>query len=327
MNKRMNRCEFIGSMSAVLLSGCRREKPGNAFSSDLEKYEKVDPSLVMFKETDRISPGLKGLKSMGAGAGRGIYVAGQNAMAVFNLEGHELARFRLGGTPDCLAVAPDGEIVLGMRNHVEVLTQQGKLKSVWPDLGDRAYITSIAANAGEVYVADAGNRIVLRFDRDGTLLGRIGETDPERDIPGFIVPSPYFDVAFDDQESLWVANPGRHGLENYRSNGDLVTSWYKPSMQVEGFCGCCNPTHIAFRADGSLVTCEKGLVRVKLYDVTWTFTALVTEPGLFPDSPEELVSCKGHTPVQDLAVDEKNRILVLDSHQNAVRIFDEKENA
>ena len=123
-----------------------------------------------------------------------------------------------------------------------------------------------------------------------------------------------------------MTNPGRHGLERYRSNGDLVTSWYRPSMQVEGFCGCCNPTHIAFRADGSLVTCEKGLVRVKLYDAMWTFDALVTEPGMFTDSPDELVSYKGHTPVQDIAVDERNRILVLDSALGVVRIFEEKES-
>lgn len=326
MNRRMNRCEFIGGMGAVLLCGCGRQEPGALPADDLDKYTNVDPSLVRFKETGRLSPGFEGLKAMDAGSGGKIHVAGRNAMAVFNLDGRELARFQLDGTPDCLAVAPDGDLLLGLRDHVEVMTAGGDRKSVWPTLGDKAYITSIAVNADEVYVADAGNRIVLRFDRDGTLLGRIGEADPKRDIPGFIVPSPYFDVAFDDEGSLWVTNPGRHGLEKYRSNGDLVTSWYKPSMRVEGFCGCCNPTHIAFRADGSLVTCEKGLVRVKLYDVMWNFDALVTEPGMFRDSPDELVSCKGHTPVQDIAVDERNRVLVLDSELSVVRVFDEKEN-
>lgn len=326
MNRRINRCEFIGGMGAVLLCGCGMQEPGADLSDNLDKDTNVDPPLVRFKETARISTGLDGLKSMDAGPGGRIYVVGRNALAVFNLDGHELERFQIDGTPDCLAIAPDGDLLLGLRDHVEVITASGERKSVWRTLGDKAYITSIAVNADEVYVADAGNRIVLRFSRDGTLLGRIGEADPERDIPGFIVPSPYFDVAFDDEGSLWVTNPGRHGLEQYRSNGDLVTSWYKPSMQVEGFCGCCNPTHIAFRADGSLVTCEKGLVRVKLYDAMWTFDALVTEPDLFTDSPEELVAFMGHMPVQDIAVDERNRILVLDSELSVVRVFDEKED-
>jgi hypothetical protein len=206
-----------------------------------------------------------------------------------------------------------------------VVDAEGATKSVWDDLGERSYITSIAVDEDEAYVADAGQRVVFRFDRSGQLLGRIGEADAARDILGFVVPSPYFDVAFDDEGSLWVVNPGRLGLENYRSNGDLVTSWYRSSMAVEGFCGCYNPLHIAFRKDGSLVTGEKGLARVKIYGVGGTFAGLVAGPDSFPDA--NVVSRDERTPIQDLAVDARDRVLVLDPYDKAVRIFEERESA
>ncbi len=316
----------VGTGLAPVLPGCSPQEPSQAFLYDLGDYAKVDPALVKFRETEKITPQMGTVNALATTDAERIYVAGANALAVYDLQGSELNRFEINGTPDCMALAPDGEILLGMRDHVEVIEAGGTLKATWKDMGDRAYITSIAAGDRDVYVADAGNRIVVRFDRQGNELGRIGNKDPDRDIPGFIVPSPYFDLAFDDEGGLWVVNPGRHGLEKYRSNGDLVTSWYNPSMAVEGFCGCCNPLHIAFRKDGSLVTAEKGLARVKIYDPSGTFASLVTEQDSFPSSAADLVACDGGTPIQDIAVDSMDRVLVLDPKEKSVRIFVQKEN-
>ena len=65
-------------------------------------------------------------------------------------------------------------------------------------------------------------------------------------------------------------NPGRHKIEAYTFDGELETSWGTPATTIGGFSGCCNPTHIAMLPDGSFVTSEKGLARVKVYDSTWT---------------------------------------------------------
>jgi len=312
-----------GVVIAVLVASDRRREVSESFRYDLAEYAQVDPALVVFKETGRITPGLKELRALAVGPGQEIYVAGESAIAVYGPGGVEQRRLTVNGTPDCLAVAPDGEILLGLRTRVEVLDAQGALEAEWADLGEKAYLTSIAADDREVYVADAGNRVVLRFDRQGALLGRIGEKDEGREIPGFVVPSPSFDVAFDPDGGLWAVNPGRHGLERYRANGDLVTSWYRPSMDVDGFCGCCNPSHIAFRSDGSLVTAEKGLARVKLYSADWTLAGLVAAPDAFQDPLAGDVSDDLETHLKDLAVDAKNRVLVLDAKEHAVRIFEE----
>ena len=302
----------LGGVVALLLVADRRPDLSEAFRYDIARHQQVDPKDVLFKETGELAPGLETISAVAVGPAGGVFVAGEDTLVAYGGDGAETARLVLTGTPHCLAVAPDGDVLLGMMDRVEVLDASGAPKATWDTLGGKARITSIVASEREVYVADAGHRIVLRFDRAGGLLGRIGEKDPEKEIPGFIVPSPYLDVAFDSHGALWAVNPGRHGLESYRPNGDPVTSWYRPSMEASGFCGCCNPTHIAFRNDGSLVTAEKGLSRVKLYSPDWKLLGLVAGPDAFDEDP-----------LRDLAVDARGRVFVVDGRRRAVRIFEE----
>ncbi len=164
-------------------------------------------------------------------------------------------------------------------------------------------------------MADAGNHIVWKFDKSGNRLKRIGEKDEARDIPGFIIPSPYFDVALDPDGFLWVANTGRHSIENYTKDGDFRTSWGEFSMGIEGFSGCCNPSHFAILEDGSFVTSEKGLARVKVYNRIGALVSVVALPDQFIEGTIGL----------DLAVDSSQRIYVLDPRQKLVRIFEKKQ--
>jgi len=82
-------------------------------------------------------------------------------------------------------------------------------------------------------------------------------------------------------------------------------------MRPEGFCGCCNPSHIALFPDGRFVTSEKGLPRVKVYDAKGVFVGLVAGPDMFAEDAVGL----------DLAVDSRGRILVLDPARRMVRVF------
>jgi len=163
-------------------------------------------------------------------------------------------------------------------------------------------------------VADAGNRVVVRYDTQGKLLGRIGRRDRERNIPGILVPSPYFDVAVGTEGLLWVTNPGRLRMEAYTFDGDLEVSWGTSSFAIDGFCGCCNPTHFALFRDGRVVTSEKGLPRVKLYDEAGRFKSVVAAPKSFDIEARGL----------DLGVDSAERVLVLDPSASQVRIFTRK---
>lgn len=318
---------LVVSIVAIFVGGTKRKEPGEAFKFDISEYKKVDPALIRFTETGQIKLRLHELRAVASGNDGKIYVAGNNALLVFDANGETLNQIELTATPNCLAITQDGNIVLGMRSHVEVLDNSGTVISKWQELNAKAYITSVAVDEKQAYVADAGNRVVLRYDLQGALLNRIGEKDAERGIPGLVVPSPFFDVDFDSNGLLWVVNPGLLGIENYRENGDLVSSWYAPSMKLEGFTGCCNPAHIAFRNDGSLVTVEKGMARIKLYDATGAFKSIVMLPRATSDETGDQIISVEESSIRDVAVDTQNRVLVLDAKLSAVRIFEEKEDA
>ncbi len=308
----------IAALYFSLLARSDFPEPGRNVVLDDSAWRNVDEIETRYAETGQIALTVPEPHALAVGPAGRLYVAGKGTIAIFNENGVEEGQIDINGTPNCLTVAADKTIFLGIRDHVEVLDSTGAVEAVWENLGDRAYITSIAASKDAVFVADMGNRVVYKYNWAGALQRRIGEADEAQDVPGLEAPSPYMDVALDDSGLLWVVNPGLLGLECYRSSGEFVTSWYRQSFKLDGFSGCCNPAHIAFDADGRLITLEKGLARVKVYDAgLGAFTELVAGSKHFSD---------GHK-VKDLAVDARNRILVLDLHANAVRIFELKEGS
>jgi hypothetical protein len=168
-------------------------------------------------------------------------------------------------------------------------------------------------------VADAGNRVVLQYDVKGELKKEIGRKDSLKRIDGFILPSPYFDVAMGPGEDLWVANTGMHLLQNFSEDGKLITSWGETSMQLEGFAGCCNPAHFTILPDGCFVTYEKGMDRVKLYNRAGIFVCVITAPTTIDESA--LTVCNNGARVHDLAVDQEGRVLVLDAKEKMICVY------
>ena len=309
----------IGATYFMLLSSSHYPEPGANLLYDVKVYEELDHIDTRYQEEAPIPLALQDARAV-AVHGDAIYAAGQNAVVVMDGQGTEIARFPVEGTPSCLAVASDGRIVLGMTKHIEVLDADGNPAGKWTSLGAQSFITSVAAREEDVFVADAGRRVVLRYDWQGNLQGRIGQKDPARDIPGLEVPSPYLDLALNPDGDLWVTNPGKLGLERYRENGDIVTSWYHPTLELHGFSGCCNPIQIAFTQQGDLITGEKGIVRIKRYEVTaGEFLELIAGSRDFPRQQSQSL--------RDLAVDPAGRILVLDSGANELRVFAEKQGA
>ncbi len=298
----------------VLVSFYWRQPKENPFELDLSRFADVDPALIGYDEAEPIKLASDLLFAI-AVAEENLYVAGDNSLSILNLaDGSEESRIELGQPATCIAVGPSDRVYLGKSDHVEVFDRVGGRLATWEGLPGQAMITSIAATGERVFVADAGNHIVLSYDLSGTLLARIGEKDLDRGISGFIIPSPYFDVAIDPEGHLWVVNPGRHTLESYSAEGDLRTWWGETSIAVAGFCGCCNPTHIVIAPDGSFITSEKGMPRVKVYDRTGHLTAVVAGPEHFAESAG----------ASDLAIDSSGRILVLDPAAKAIRVFVKK---
>ena len=144
-----------------------------------------------------------------------------------------------------------GVIYIGFKNHVQVLNMLGELQKEWSLAGENTFITAIAADQNNVFVADAGNRRIVRYSKDGELIGEFEGKASADDLHGFIIPSPYFDMDITEYDELWVVNPGLHTLEQYTEDGNLREHWRASGAQTENFSGCCNPAHFCFLPDGS----------------------------------------------------------------------------
>ncbi len=287
----------------------------NPYEFELNSVRKGDTSMAAFSETGQIKTTLEEIHGIATDSSGKIYVAGKDGVEIFDPSGKLESRFNIEGTALCISLSENGNIFLGMKDHIEIWDNSGKLLSRWVSLGNEATITSIAVKGVNVFFADAGQKVVYHYHVKGYLMNKIGLKDPVTGVPGFIIPSPYFDLGISKDGNLWVVNPGRHSFEKYNFAGKLLTSWGKASMALEGFCGCCNPSNFAFLNDSLFVTSEKGIERVKIYGADGTFLTLVATPDQFKQGTKGL----------DLAVDNQNRILVLDPVKMEIRIFEPKK--
>ncbi len=300
-----------------------------AYTYDLSRLARIDPNLVLYTQSGpAVRTGMNQSRAIVLDANGRIYVAGDKAIRVFDNAGNLENTLHLSGEPQSLTISDDGAIYVGMKDHVEVVDPQGRLVASWEPLGDEAVLTSIARHKDAVFVADAGHRIVLHYDTAGTLVNHIGEKDPDRNVPGFLVPSPHFDLAVGRDGMLRVVDPGRNRIDTFTLEGDLEFSWGERSVGIKGFCGCCNPVSFALLPDGGFVTAEKGLVRVKVYNSDGGFVGVVAGPDQFAGGKQMKVY---ETPEEaqgsglDVAAGADGRIYVLDPEDNTVKVFRRKE--
>jgi hypothetical protein len=308
---------IIISMMGILFFGYKAIRENslrnqeNPFEYNIERFKENDASLVQYSEVNQIPIELPHVYGLAVGPEENIYVSGDNAILIFRGDGIQQFSIPVNEPVHCLAVENNRDVYAGMNDHVEVFSVDGTKKAEWESPADDALFTSIVLSKDFVFVADAGNLIVWKYDKSGNLLHRIGDRDENKDIPGFIIPSPYFDVAVDPDGFLWAANTGRHSLENYTLDGGFRTSWGEFSMDMSGFCGCCNPSHFVFLEDGSMITSEKGIARIKVHNQLGEMVSVVAGSDQFVEGTVGL----------DLAVDSAQRLLVLDPKQKLVRIF------
>jgi hypothetical protein len=271
----------------------------------------VDPKLIIAKEEARLATGLKQLRAIAVGPDDRVYAAGDKCFVILGKDGKVETKVDLEKAPNCLAVDKDATIYVGVWDHVEVFDPKGSRTAVWEKAGPSAWMTSLAVSEKAIYAADFGNKTVVHYDKKGKILGRLGEPGKVEGTGKYEVPSPYFDVAVDANGSPWVAHTGRRLLENYREDDSFASAWGKSGPQIEKFSGCCNPSHFTIRKDGSFVTSEKGLVRVKIHAANGDLVGVVAAAKDFEKGIHGL----------DLAVDSKDRILVADPATSTVRIY------
>ncbi len=287
----------------------------NPYELDLDNFSRIDSSQIQYLQIQALKIPGRQPRALCVDHKDNIFVAVDSNIIKFNQFGSIEKTFIVGDRVNCLTISPTDDLYLGYKTQISILDQISQSVTALVDLPVTSHLTSLAVDEYYIYAADAGMRIVNKYDLGGELIMTLGSRDEASGRLGFIIPSPYFDLSIESKDQLWVVNPGQHVLEKYQPDGKLVYQWGQWSAKLEGFCGCCNPTHIARLSDGRFVTSEKGLVRVKIYTADGKFDRVVAGPDNFSRNVIGL----------DLAVDSHNRILVLDPGARQVRIFQPKE--
>ena len=321
----------IAGAAALVLAVVRATRTPEArkqpYVYDLNALRKVDPKFILYRLAGTIHTPYQDARAIALGPDGRIYLAADKAIRILPAQaaaaGFDPTKVRTiptARTPRCLAVSEAAEVYAGVGGALEVYSPTGKLLRQWviPAEAHSPVLTSIVLSGRNVFVADAGNRVVLRYDTAGKLLGRLGRKDKSRGVPGLVVPSPYLDLAVGPDGLLRVVNPGRLRVEAYTFDGELELWWGRASPRdISAFAGCCNPAALAIDPRGRFVTAEKGIRRVKLYDGEGKFLGVVAPPDAFAaDRPPgrkvgEL----------DLAVARDGRVFVLDPYTGEVKVF------
>lgn len=301
------------SLFAAAGRGPSAENSENPFAYRVDRFEQTDPKLIGYVQARLFKSPCAEPRRMAIGGDQRIYLAGEKRICVIRPDGSVASEIGLTDPPQCVAIG-EGGLYVGFKDHIEVYAPNGTRKAVWEALEGKPYITGLALAGDELFAADSGNRVIVRYKLDGKITGRIGARDREAGVLGFVLPSPNLDVETRGDGLIHVNNPGRHRVESYSVAGELVKWWGKPSAAIDGFCGCCNPISLALLPDGRFVTCEKGLPRVKVYKANGEFDSVVAGSESFRENARAGAGSTSD-PARiglDAAVDSKGTVYVLD---------------
>lgn len=300
----------------LIINDFIKEQPAseNIYEFSTKAFDTIGIGTEKYFESESFSPEIPDFYGIVTDENNNFYIAGRGAVLIYSPQFTLTKRITTGKDAYCICLDKELNIYLGMQGHIEIWDTAGNQVDSWSQYAENSILTSVAVVDSSVYVADAGAKVVLRYSLDGQLIKEIGRKDTLKGIPGFIIPSAYFDLLIGREQELWVVNPGRHEFEQFKPDGSLNSVWGEGSMTLEGFCGCCNPSHAAILSDGRFVTSEKGIVRVKIYKPDGSFDCLVAGPDKFDEGTTDL----------DITIDSNDRIVILDPFRKKVRIFSKK---
>ena len=247
-----------------------------AYRYNVDRYRYVPPRYLTYTPDWVISVPVPDAAAL-AVLGPGRLLLGHGGGLTIMEDGAIVSEVKLPRAVTAVTVAA-GKRYIALGDRVIVRDDTGNTRE-WAPFGGPSRLTSISVGGGYGYIADSGQRLVWQCDLSGRVVRRLGPT-----LPGLeetiLLPGGRFDLAV-AANGVFLANPGRHRVVHYNHRGRLLGAWGRPGMSVDGFSGCCNPTHLAISQD-RVLTAEKGLVRIKIHTYRGLLKAVAAPPAAFP---------------------------------------------
>jgi hypothetical protein len=229
------------------------------------------------------------LKAVAAGKDGSVYLGGDSFVNCYDKDLKIVWTVKTPYPVTSLAVRGDSLIASSVE-QLMIMSLSGKIEDEWGPFEEGSIINSVAVNDKYVAFSDAGNKMVFILDRKGTVASMIGQNGDQ-----FVLPSPYFDLALDNDNSLFIANTGHRRVETRDLQGKVLSQFGEPGIAPQAFCGCCNPAHFILIPDG-IVTAEKGINRIKILSRSGEFKEFVSsDNSFFASVPLDLASPDGVT--------------------------------
>jgi hypothetical protein len=240
-----------------------------------------------------------------------VFVVGDSEVKIFDNQGSLADRWTTSSPGWSIAV-DDQTTYVGQEGQLEFYTHSGELTDTWRDPERLGLVSAIGLLDDFLVVADSRDRCLRRYDRQGQFLNNIGKDNRMR---GFNIPNGILDFAIDNKGIIHACNPGKHRVERYTPEGELLGRIGRfDGRNPEGFPGCCNPTNVAVTDPGYTYVTEKAGPRAKVYDNDGSLLAVIATDVFDPN-------CKN----MDLTVDSQGRVYVLDTVQLKIHVFVEEE--
>ena len=252
----------------------------------------------------------RSISAVAVGSADQISVLGDGEVRTFDSKGMLVRNWKAPEGALCMAVGGGGRVYLGRAGQVEIYSAAGIREGGFAagESGKSADITAIKIYGPEILVADASARCIRRYTETGKLIGEIGTQNKTR---GFMLPNRSLDMDVDGKGIVRATDSGRHRVSSWILDGTPAGYFGKFGLRnPEDFVGCCNPVNIAVAPDGKIITAEKVIARVKVFDAAGKLLALI--------GPEHFDPQCIHL---HLAVDSKGRILVADPIRLEVKVF------
>lgn len=263
-------------------------RPGSLSKNETDTT-KIQPIPDSWKVINEFQVSEGALKAVTVSAKGKIYIGGDSFVSCYDKD--MKLQWNLKTPSAVTSLSNYGDTVFASTvDLIIVIGIDGKIQNEWGPYEDNSIITSTSSNGKYVAFADAGNKMVFILDKGGEVKKMVGQNDGQ-----FIIPSPYFDVALDNDNNLFTANTGHHRIETRTIDGTVKSFFGAAGTAPELFCGCCAPAHFCLIPDG-FITAEKGINRIKILNKKGEFVEFVSAHNHFvPSNPLDLASADGIT--------------------------------